>query len=82
MIVLDLSRSMVRTAHLDDKLIYGNVPFTTNDNELRWTAFSTDHRPFQESLTRNTLELTTIHNNGSPYPGKYVMYCKLYKRQL
>ena len=80
-IVLDLSTSMIRTAHLDGKLIYENVPFTTSDNELRWTVFSTDHKPFQESLTRDTLELTSAHNEG-PYPGKFSMHCNLYKKRL
>src|SRR5260370_25389840 len=80
-IILDLPTSMIRTAHLDGKLIYGNGPFTTSDNELRWTAFSTDHKPFQESLTRDTLELTSNHNH-CPYPAKFSIPCDLYTTQL
>lgn len=77
-IVMDLSKSMIRTAHLNDTLIYSNVPFITDDGAIRWTSFSTDGKTFHEALTRDTLELTTTNNNGYYFS----MRCILHKRQL
>jgi hypothetical protein len=77
-IILDLSHSKIVTATLNGKFIYGSVPFVKNENELTWTSFSTDGKAFQESLTRDTLELTTTDKQGYYFS----MSCTLYKRKL